>query len=43
MLAPGYAAAFSNRAGAYMKLGQLDQAIADYTKAIELVPASRPP
>ena len=40
VLAPGYAAAYSNRAGAYMKLGQVDQAIADYTKAIELTPGS---
>ena len=40
MLAPGYAAAYSNRAGAYMKLGQVERAIADYTKAIELTPNS---
>ena len=40
LLAPGYAAAYSNRAGAYMKLGQTDRAIADYTKAIELTPNS---
>jgi tetratricopeptide (TPR) repeat protein len=40
MLAPGYAAAYSNRAGAHVKLGQLNLAIADYTKAIALVPAN---
>ena len=40
LLAPGYAAAYSNRAGTYMKLGQVDRAIADYSKAIELTPNS---
>ena len=40
LLAPGYAAAYSNRAGALMKLGEIDQAIADYTKAIALTPAN---
>jgi tetratricopeptide (TPR) repeat protein len=40
MLAPGYAAAYANRAGAHVKLGQLQLAIADYTKAIALVPTN---
>lgn len=29
------------RGGAYMKLGQIDKAIADFSKAIELIPRSR--
>ena len=43
LLAPGYAAAYSNRANAKMKLGKAADAIADFTKAIELMPASAPP
>jgi tetratricopeptide (TPR) repeat protein len=37
-MAPESATAYSGRGGVYAKKGQFDQAIADYTKAIELQP-----
>jgi tetratricopeptide (TPR) repeat protein len=43
VLAPGYAAALSNRAGAYAKVGHNDQAIRDYTAAVRLMPQSAAP
>ena len=42
-LAPGYAAAYNNRAGAYMRLGNTNLAIRDYTHAIKLMPSNPPP
>jgi tetratricopeptide (TPR) repeat protein len=35
---PTDAAAYQNRAGAYELIGEIDRAIADYTKTIELAP-----
>ena len=43
MLTPGYAVAYHNRAGAYLRLGQTSEALRDYTKAIELMPAGAAP
>ena len=40
VLAPGYAAAFSNRTSTCMRLDLVDEAITDYTSAIKLTPTS---
>jgi tetratricopeptide (TPR) repeat protein len=42
-LAPGYAAAYNNRAGARVRLGEHAEAMGDYTKAIELLPQNAAP